>query len=68
MSFKSKKTDAKTNYLKDVDSIKTNNTTYKSLCIHFTKQEYNMIKTIAKRENRTLINSIKTAIIGYSNN
>jgi hypothetical protein len=68
MTFKSKSTKAKADYLKNIDNDKTNSTTFKSLCIHFTEKEYNMIKTIAKKENRTLINSIKTAIIGYADN
>ena len=68
MTFKSKSTKSKSDYLKNIDNDKTNNTTFKSLCIHFTKEEYKLIKAIAKKENRTLINSIKTAIIDYSNN
>jgi hypothetical protein len=68
MTFKSKSTKSKADYLKNIDNDKTNSTTFKSLCIHFTEKEYNMIKTIAKKENRTLINSIKTAIIGYADN
>jgi hypothetical protein len=68
MTFKSKSVKSKADYLKNIDNDKTNSTTFKSLCIHFTEKEYNMIKTIAKKENRTLINSIKTAIIGYADN
>jgi hypothetical protein len=65
MNFKSKNLKGKNEYLNNIDN-KNNNRNYKSLCIHFTKNEYSALSKIAKKENRSLINAIKTAILNYS--
>jgi hypothetical protein len=65
MSFKNK---SKGNFVKNVENKVADKKIYKGICIHFNKAEYDQLYNLAKSENRSLLNTIKHALLTYRAN
>jgi hypothetical protein len=65
--FKNKKQIAKKNYVADADKKKPDDiSNFKSVCIHFSKNDYEILSKITSIESRSKINAIKHALRVYA--
>jgi hypothetical protein len=63
---KTKKTNART-FTASANKTTIDNTEhYKSICVSFTKSEYEMLNKIANTEHRSKLKSIKHAVLAYA--
>jgi hypothetical protein len=68
-SFKKKEAKDKKNFISKADKKQSDNVAnFKSVCIHFSKNDYKLLEKITSTESRSKMNAIRHAMRVYASN